>query len=281
MNKNIFYVYFLVDPRSGLPFYVGKGKDARAESHLKETLETTENIKKFYKIQSIRKSGIEPVIDYVFTLLSEDKAYDIEAKLIAFYGRQDIDDNGILTNICSDNRPPKRNGPFSTEAKEKRSKAQSGDKNHRYGKGHLQVGELNPNYGNPSNYKHPPEVITKISGENHPYFNIPSDQHPCYGLKRSDEFKLNRTGDKNPMFGKPCYYNMTQEEYDLWRSNLKDAAELRKGIPIPQERKDKISAANKKPKKRVICPVCGLEGGESNMKRYHFANCKNSPDTNK
>lgn len=28
------------------------------------------------------------------------------------------------------------------------------------------------------------------------------------------------------------------------------------------------------PKKRVTCPHCSKEGGEGNMKRYHFTNCK-------
>lgn len=38
--------------------------------------------------------------------------------------------------------------------------------------------------------------------------------------------------------------------------------------------KNKISAALKgKPQVKVNCPVCGKEGGITNMKRYHFNNC--------
>ena len=31
------------------------------------------------------------------------------------------------------------------------------------------------------------------------------------------------------------------------------------------------------PRKKLICPFCHLEGGEGNMHRWHFANCKKAP----
>ena len=31
----MYYVYALIDPRNNKPFYIGKGKDNRAESHAK------------------------------------------------------------------------------------------------------------------------------------------------------------------------------------------------------------------------------------------------------
>jgi hypothetical protein len=99
-------VYILFDPRSNKPFYVGKGKGNRAKSHLKETKETTINIRKYNKIQSILKENLEPEIVYYKTNLSESDAYEIESMLIKQYGRKDYDKKGILLNICEDNRPP-------------------------------------------------------------------------------------------------------------------------------------------------------------------------------
>ena len=34
----------------------------------------------------------------------------------------------------------------------------------------------------------------------------------------------------------------------------------------------------KYPQKKITCPVCGKVGGQGNMKRYHFDNCKEKKD---
>jgi LEM3-like protein/NUMOD3 motif-containing protein len=118
---NIFYVYLLLDPLNDyLPFYIGKGKNKRARTHLYETKENTENLRKWHKIQKIREAGFEPVIQYWSTNMEENAAYDLEKDLIERFGRAKINENGILTNICKDLRPPTRK--------------QSGELNHRFGK---------------------------------------------------------------------------------------------------------------------------------------------------
>ena len=100
-----YYVYILLDPRyDNQPFYVGKGCGKRANTHLNETKNNTENILKFNKIEKIRKDGFEPIIEYHSTDMLEKDAYDLETQFIQKYGR--IIDGGILTNICLDNRPP-------------------------------------------------------------------------------------------------------------------------------------------------------------------------------
>lgn len=104
---NIYYVYGYFDPKSNLPFYIGKGTKNRAYDHLSETLDNTINKRKYYKIKSIRESGLEPKIKILKTFDNEAEAYDYEKSLIKLYGRKDYDKNGILTNICIDNRPPK------------------------------------------------------------------------------------------------------------------------------------------------------------------------------
>lgn len=119
-----YYVYFLIDPRTDQPFYVGKGKKNRAKSHLKETQETTINIRKYNKIQSMLKEGLEPKIIYYAVDLSEQTAYNIEADLIKKYGRKDYDKGGILLNICEDNRPPGHDN-FITDNPGKRMKGKT------------------------------------------------------------------------------------------------------------------------------------------------------------
>lgn len=152
MNK--FYVYAYVDPRNHKPFYIGKGCDLRWQHHLNETKNNTENRKKYAYIQGLRNKNLEPIIYILFNNLKEEKAYEIETKLISIYGRKDIDEGGILMNICADNRPPVFYGrPVTKETREKISKAQkgkprpktSGKNNYFYNK-HF-IGELNHFYG--------------------------------------------------------------------------------------------------------------------------------------
>lgn len=88
---------------------------------------------------------------------------------------------------------------------------------------------------------------------------------------RSANIRLH-SGEKNPMFGKPCFYNMTDNEIQQWKNNISKAS---KGKNKSKEHKDKIGAAHKgKKKPMVTCPHCGKTGGINNMKRYHFDNCK-------
>lgn len=122
-----FYVYALLDPRTDLPFYIGKGKNDRALEHLKETKENTENYKKWAYIQGLRNKGYEPTVKKLYENLDENVAYYLEDILIWKYGRKDIDDRGILTNICEKNIPPSRKGKIlSEETKRKISQTKKG-----------------------------------------------------------------------------------------------------------------------------------------------------------
>jgi len=58
----MFYVYLYIDPRNQKPFYVGKGSGNRMYEHLNETIEITINKRKFFRIQSILRQGLEPII---------------------------------------------------------------------------------------------------------------------------------------------------------------------------------------------------------------------------
>jgi hypothetical protein len=106
----MYYVYELIDPRDNQPFYVGKGSNSRDKSHLKETPDTR-NVYKENKIRSIRLAGSEPLIKHVAdNIANETLAYELEEILIKKYGRKGYDKNGILTNICENNRPPNHKG---------------------------------------------------------------------------------------------------------------------------------------------------------------------------
>jgi len=158
---NDYYVYVYYDNRQDppTPFYVGKGRDVRYKRHLAETYANTENKKKYAVIQAIFNAGLTPHIEFYKTGLTETEAYDIEKQLIQQYGRRDIDESGILTNICADARPPNNKGRvrprgkdhpnygkklnISEEERQKRkdrivaqSKKQVGENNPFYGKTH-------------------------------------------------------------------------------------------------------------------------------------------------
>ena len=109
-SEFMYYVYQLVDPRTNLPFYIGKGQGNRAQTHLYDH-SSSKNQYKENKIASIRRSGAEPLIEYIAeNIIDENLAYDMESTLIKKHGRKGYDDNGILTNVCIDRRPPNHKG---------------------------------------------------------------------------------------------------------------------------------------------------------------------------
>lgn len=125
---NDFYVYKLVDPRTNLPFYVGKGKDDRAFTHLKNNSKTC-NHRKDKVINEIYSANLEPVVDIFLKNLDEKTAYRLEEEIILELGRQGIDDKGILTNISLHSQPPSQKGKkrvFTEEHKSKLSSALKG-----------------------------------------------------------------------------------------------------------------------------------------------------------
>lgn len=144
----MFYVYIYYHPQTKQPFYVGKGSGSRYKKHLTETKDTTENYKKWAYIEGLRNKGLEPIVEKVFETSDEELAYNEETRLIRRYGRQGIDKDGILTNICEDSRPPRRTAPLSEEHKKKISEAH---------KGHT---KYNPEY------RHSEETKKKIGAAN-------------------------------------------------------------------------------------------------------------------
>lgn len=167
----MYYVYELIDPRVNLPFYVGKGKDKRAYFHLSEQSRAkSENIKKFDKIQKIRKEGYEPKIKIVKYFDDENNAYEYEEKLIKEYGRKDIDEGGILTNICDSSRPPKLKGRTYQEI--------YGDKWEEQIQKRMKTKEERKNYGGVKTHTEETKrkISEKVSGKNNPSYGVPCSE---------------------------------------------------------------------------------------------------------
>lgn len=125
---SIYFVYQLVDPQTNIPFYVGKGKNDRAKAHLWGHAGTN-NPRKDKKIEEIRSTGREPIIQYLYENLTEEEAYSKEEDLIAKHGRAGFDVNGILTNIKKDAKPPSQKGKkriFTDEHRKRLSESLTG-----------------------------------------------------------------------------------------------------------------------------------------------------------
>ncbi|MBR5678071.1 MAG: GIY-YIG nuclease family protein [Paludibacteraceae bacterium] len=95
-KKLNYYVYRLVDPRTGSTFYVGKGKNNRVFAHAKDALKAYEGDSylekdedevsaKIRQIRNIHKSGLKVNMVIHRWGLDEKTAFEVEAALIDAY----------------------------------------------------------------------------------------------------------------------------------------------------------------------------------------------------
>lgn len=98
---NIYFVYIYKDPISGVPFYVGYGKNTRHLDHLKEATRKPFSAKGQHKLNTIRellRNNLTPIIQIIMSDLTKAEACELEEFLIAEIGRRDLN-TGPLTNL--------------------------------------------------------------------------------------------------------------------------------------------------------------------------------------
>jgi hypothetical protein len=114
----MYYIYEYIDPRTNLPFYIGKGKDTRMYDHVRSEQAKRENPDKAKVIQDIIDAGLFPIMREIESNIPiEIDAYTREDYYIRLYGRRGIDPNGILTNKQLYAHPPT---PVWDDAKKKK-----------------------------------------------------------------------------------------------------------------------------------------------------------------
>lgn len=78
-----YYVYMYIDPRTSMPFYVGKGKGTRVLTHLRSARES----RKARTLRELANLGLEPRLDILaHGLADEYTAFRIEAAVIDALG---------------------------------------------------------------------------------------------------------------------------------------------------------------------------------------------------
>ena len=112
-KKNRFYVYILRRPDNfdpyyrwlSQPFYVGKGEKKRIKHHRKDAKAYLKykkdcyytNPRKINIILYLWRMGLDFEEETLFDNLTEEEAFELENKMILFYGREI--DGGILSNL--------------------------------------------------------------------------------------------------------------------------------------------------------------------------------------
>ncbi len=93
--KKDFYVYKYVNLNTGIPFYIGKGKNYRSSMHMNEAKKTNTRNPKLDMIRKLDfENGVE--IKIVENYLEESKALALETVLINTIGRKDLGKGPLL-----------------------------------------------------------------------------------------------------------------------------------------------------------------------------------------
>lgn len=128
-DMNEHYVYGLIDPDTQLPFYIGKGKGNRAQSHLKLEKADTYNPRKRNHIEKLLNDGKHVEIVFYSMDLSDKEAADEEERIVRKYGRKHIDKDGILLNLAPGGYGGDTSAFFTESSLKKISERMSGIRN--------------------------------------------------------------------------------------------------------------------------------------------------------
>lgn len=122
MNK--FYVYQLRIEGHNQPFYIGKGCGDRATSHtLPCRVKRDHKLIKARTIAKAQANGLQVFSEILKANLKESRAFELERKLIAKFGRRDLG-TGILANMTDGGEGG--TGPKSKAHRESISRAHLG-----------------------------------------------------------------------------------------------------------------------------------------------------------
>ncbi len=137
----IYYIYFLIDSITGLPFYIGKGQKKRMYLHVdkvKRDRIPNNNKHLYYTIKKILSSGYKIKYKKVFITKNETEAFNKEKELIAEIGLKNLCNltkggEGTSGRKCSDETKRKISDALighihSEESKRKMSESQKGKK---------------------------------------------------------------------------------------------------------------------------------------------------------
>ena len=242
-----YYTYMLVDPRNGLPFYVGKGQRRRCFAHIHQARTTTKNNRKLNKIRKIESLGLSVEVRKVEENVTDDMAIEFECLLI-----QECRAKGINLTNETDGGEGSSGYKHTAEAIEKIRATQLG-----VAKPESQKEKLRE-YTKENNPMYRPEVVAKTTGENHWNYGKPARNKGTHWTDEQRKAQSERfSGENHNMYGKPC------------------SDERREAIRKATTGVKKSTTVNMcKPKSKEPCPHCGQMVDGGNMKRWHGDNCK-------
>ena len=107
-----------------------------------------------------------------------------------------------------------------------------------------------------------------LSEEHIEKLKIAVKNRPPATPETKQKMSIAKTGKNNPFYEK-THTEETKQKMSLDRSG---AGNSMFGKKHSEETKQKMRKP--KPQRYITCPYCGKNGGASNMKRYHFDNCK-------
>jgi len=247
---NLFYVYSYIDPRNNEIFYIGKGNKNRRFSHLNIALSFFKNCadldntiknQKYIRIIDILKDNDSPIITILEDNLNESDAFDLEKKLILFYGRKDLDTGSLLnlTNGQDVNNPEffSTSNKHRSEVKKMFYKSKRGEENKNY-LSTLYKGKI---VGTPEEWlgEERGKELRKIRSIN---------------ARNNEKFmKQDLTGDKNPFYGKH-HSDKTKKILSEKRTGLKLSEDTRKNISKGLVKRHAANQLKKVPEYKVVLP---------------------------
>jgi group I intron endonuclease len=238
--KTNFYSYLLKRP-NGVPFYAGKGKGQRCFVHLKPWyLKHDTNQLKVNIIEKIRKGGEEPIVEILKKDLTENEAFQIETQQIKLYGR--IENGGLLANM-SDGGEGQSGYHHTEELKKEFSERFSGDKNPFYGKSHSE------------------KSLKKIGDTNRG--KILNEE---WRKKLSESSKGRKKSEEHKKKIQLAHQQRQKTPQEIQR--LVDLNKSRKGIPIKDDVKIKISLSLSGIKKKPMSEETKNKIRQTRLERY-------------